>query len=264
MKKNKGPKVLIVDIETAPILGYVWDIWDQNIALNQIKSDWHILSWSAKWLGDKKIMYMDQRHKKNIEDDKTIVKGIWNLLDEADIVIGQNSKKFDIKKLNTRFVLHGLQPPSSFKQIDTLVLAKKYFAFTSNKLEYMSDKLCKKYKKLKHKEFPGFELWKECLARNVKAWDEMKRYNIHDVLSTEELYNVFKSWDNTINFNLYTDSLETVCKCGSKDFSKNGFAYTSIGKFQRYKCDECGSETRDRKNLLDKDKKASIKSGTVR
>ena len=119
------PKVLVFDVETAPIMSYVWRLWDQNVGLNQIEQDWHIMSWAAKWLDDPadKIMYMDQRKAKNIEDDSKILRGIWKLLDEADIVITQNGKKFDQKKLNARFVLNGFQPPSSYKHIDTKQLA---------------------------------------------------------------------------------------------------------------------------------------------
>ena len=35
-----SPKVLVYDIETAPILGHVWRLWDQNVGLNQIVSDY--------------------------------------------------------------------------------------------------------------------------------------------------------------------------------------------------------------------------------
>lgn len=259
-------RVLLLDIETAPMLGYVWGLWDNNVALNQIHSDWHVLSWSAKWLGDaaSKTMYMDQRNAKNIEDDSKILKGIWNLLDEADIVITQNGKSFDHKKLNARFILNGMQPPSSFRYIDTLQLAKKHFAFTSNKLEYMTDKLCKKYKKLKHSTFGGFELWKACLAGNLKAWKEMEKYNKYDVLALEELYTKLIPWDNSINFNAYSSDSAPACTCGSKDFTKRGFFYTNTGKYQRFKCNKCGSETRDRENLLTKDKRKSLRAGTQR
>ena len=263
-KKQQGPKILVLDIETAPILGYVWGLFDQNVALNQIQADWHVLGWAAKWLGESKIMYMDQRNSKKVEDDKEILKGIWKLMDEADIIVSQNGKKFDVKKLNARFIFHGFQPPSSFRQIDTLVLAKKHFGFTSNKLEYMTNKLCTKYKKLTHSKFPGFELWKQCLAGNIKAWKEMERYNKHDILSTEELYDKLKAWDNSINFNAYyEDAVDTKCSCGSTDFAKNGFHHSNIGKYQRYKCKQCGSELRDRNqsnNLLSKDKRKSLKN----
>jgi hypothetical protein len=266
MKNNNKPKVLIYDIETAPILSYVWGLWDNNVALNQIASDWHVLSWSAKWLGDppNKVMYMDQRKAKNIEDDRLILKKIWELLDEADIVITQNGKSFDQKKLNARFIIHGFQPPSSYKHIDTKLIARKHFGFTSAKLEYMTDKLCSTYKKLKHGKYPGFEMWKECMSGNIDAWKEMEKYNKHDVLALEELYTRLSPWDSSINFSLYSDSTEHTCKCGSNELIKNGYYYTNVAKYQRYKCKKCGSETRDRQNLFSDEKKQSLKVSTSR
>lgn len=260
------PKVLLMDIETAPMLGYVWGLFDQTIGLEQIYKDWHVLSWSAKWLDDSadKIMYEDQRKAKDITNDKKLLKKIWNLLDEADIVITQNGRAFDHKKLNARFVLNGLQPPSSFRIIDTLLIAKKHFAFTSNKLAYMSDKLCTKYKKLKSKKFPGFEMWLQCLAGNKAAWKEMERYNKHDVLALEELYYKLIPWDSSINFEVYNDRVGAVCTCGSKRFRSKGNYFTNTGKFQRLVCKECGKETRLRVNLLSKEKKKSLRAGTTR
>jgi hypothetical protein len=261
MNKNNTnkPLVVLLDIETAPLLGYCWGMWENNLGLNMIKTDWYILSWSAKILGEPTVYYKDQRDAKNIEDDKELLKDIWKLLDRADVVITQNGIRFDIKKLNARFILNGMQPPSSFKNIDTLKIAKAKFAFTSNKLEYMTDKLCTKYKKLSHKKFPGFELWKECLAGNIEAWKEMEKYNKHDVLSLEELYEKLIPWDSSVNFNLYNDSEENECKCGSSEFIKKGYAYTAVSKFQKYKCKECGAETRGRKDLFSKEKKASLR-----
>lgn len=263
---SEGPKVLIYDIETAPILGYVWGLWENNVGLNQINSDWHVLSWSAKWLNapESEVMYMDQRDVKNIEDDKLLLSHIWNLLDQADVVITQNGKSFDQKKLNARFIMSGFQPPSSYKHIDTKLIASKHFGFTSNKLEYMTDKLCTKYKKLKHQKFAGFELWRQCLAGNLEAWNEMETYNRYDVMSLEELYTKLIPWDNSVNFNLYHDSEEVLCKCGSKDFTKNGFYYTSAAKYQRYKCSCCGAETRSKVNLFSKEKKQSLRPETAR
>lgn len=264
MSKNKGPRVLIFDVETAPILGYVWGLWENNVALNQIKSDWHLLSWSAKWLDSKEVMYMDQRKAKSLEDDSAILGTLWKLLDEADIVITQNGNSFDHKKLNARFILNGMQPPSTYRRIDTFLLAKKHFGFTSNKLEYMTDKLCKKYKKLKHTKFQGFDLWKQCLDGNQAAWKEMERYNRQDVLALEELYHKLIPWDSAINFDAYAPGEGAKCKCGSEDFVKRGFFYTGAGKYQRYRCSGCGAETRDRINLFSKDKKASLRVGTPR
>jgi hypothetical protein len=164
-----------------------------------IKRDWFVLSWTAKWLHNDKVMYKDQRSKKgdSIQNDKDLLKPLWKLMDEADIILGQNSTAFDLKKLNAKFLENGLGVPSEYKKIDTYLLAKKHFAFTSNKLEYMSKKFNTKYKKQDHEEFSGFKLWDECLKGNIKAWKSMERYNNFDVLATEELFLNLAKFDKT-------------------------------------------------------------------
>lgn len=260
----QGAKVLTFDIETAPVLGHVWSLWNNNLGLNQIEQDWYVLSYAAKWMHEDTVIYEDQRNATNIEDDKELLEGIWKLLDEADIVITQNGKKFDSKKLNARFVINGMKPPSSYRHIDTLLIAKEAFAFTSNKLEYMTDKLCTKYKKLKHANFSGFELWKQCLAGNPAAWEEMEEYNIYDVLSLEELFFKLAPWSKKLpNLNLYRDDHNTRCLCGCERFTHNGYAYTNLSKFDKFRCDNCGAEIRGRINLLSKEKRKSLKANVA-
>lgn len=193
------PKVLILDIETAPMMGYIWGLFDQNIPLNMLVRDWFILSWTAKWLGEDRVMYKDQRGKKGaaLENDKALLQPLWKLMDEADIILGQNSTAFDIKKLNSRFLANNMGVPSEYKKIDTFQLAKKHFNFTSNKLEYMSKKFNTRYKKQDHEEFSGFKLWDECMKGNKKAWTSMERYNNFDVLATEELFLKLAEFDRT-------------------------------------------------------------------
>jgi hypothetical protein len=262
--KRKGPKLLVLDIETSPIITYNWAMFDQVTGLGQIKEDWYVLSFAAKWIGEKKVIYADQRNKRDISNDKDLLKQIWNLLNSCDILISQNGTSFDVKKLNARFIMNGFPPPSNFKNIDTYTIAKKKFKFTSNKLEYMADKINKKYKKLKHTKYPGLELWKAVLKGDKQAWRDMEKYNKYDVLATEELYTNLIPWDSSINFSLYHDSEDHICSCGSTQVVKNGFHYTSAGKFQRYKCSKCGRECRDRTNLFSKEKKKSIKAGLPR
>lgn len=238
------PKVLVLDIETAPIVAYVWGTRDQNISLNHIQKDWYIIAWSAKWLGDKpsKIMYYDQRGAHPPEDDSIILKPLWNLLDMADIVITQNGQSFDGPKINARFIMHGWQPPSPYKHLDTYRIVRRVAKFTSNKLEYLTDKLCTKYKKLKHREFPGMSLWTECLAGNSKAWNAMKRYNIHDVLSTEEFYTKIQAWAPSSMPKPHTATNERMCEtCSKYKVVKNGFHRSKKGLYQRLHCFSCGT-----------------------
>ena len=246
----KAPKILLLDIETAPKLAYVWALYDQNISLNQLKSDSHILSIACKWLGETEVYYKDQRNKKDISNDKDLLKFIWKFINQADIIIMHNGDKFDIKKINTQFVIYDLDPLNHYRTIDTLKIAKKYFSFTSNKLEYLTNKLNKKYKKLNHAKFAGFELWKQCLNNNLSAWEEMKKYNIYDILSLEELYMTLRKWDNSINYNIFYEDL--ICECGSKSFKKNGIKTNNRGKFQRYKCNSCHKEFQGKTNMISK------------
>lgn len=257
-------KILFFDIETSPVLGNVWSLWQQNVGLNQIQQDWYVLSWAAKWQHEDEVMYQDKSTSWNSEDDKELLEGIWKLLDEADIVVGQNSKRFDEKKLNARFVLNGMKPPSSYRSIDTLEIAKRHFGFTSNKLEYMSDKLCKRYKKLTHGKFAGFELWKQCLAGNPEAWAEMEEYNKYDVLALEELYNVLRPWYKAHpNLNVYSDATETKCVCGSDNWEHSGYHYTNLSKFDKFKCEDCGAEVRGKVNLLSQPKRESLNRNII-
>ena len=250
-------KILTLDLETAPIQSYHWGLWDQNIGLNMIGTDWSILSYSAKWLHEERTMYKDTFLQRNQRKDLALLKTVRNLLNEADIVVGQNVARFDMKKLNARFILNDIAPPSPVRIIDTLKVAKRHFAFTSNKLEFMSDKLCVKYKKLKHGQFPGFELWKEFLARNPAAQAEMEKYNRYDVLSTEELYLIMRPWiAGHPNVNLYSDVQSEVKRCpncGSDALIKKGHRYTQLGKYQRYHCQGCGAWPHDRTNLITKE-----------
>jgi|ERR1035437_1036231 hypothetical protein len=256
-------KVLFLDIETFPIIARVWDIWDQNIGRDQIIQDWTVASWAAKWRGKKQpMMYLDQSKSKNVRDDKKLLEGIWKLLDEADIVVGQNSKNFDVKKLNARFIKHGMKPPSPYKQMDTLEMSKRIQALTSNKLDAIAEN-CGVRGKLHSKKFPGMKLWNECEAGNLEAWKEMKKYNCQDVVATEGAFDVLAAWDSkTIDLNLYTSILEVTCICGASDFKKEGFDTTKSGKFQQFSCRSCGKWTSLRgaaNNLLSKTKRGSLR-----
>lgn len=254
-------KVLVLDIETSPIMAGVFRLFKTNVGLNQIENDWFIMSFAAKWLGsgEDEIIYMDQEKEPNMEDDSKLLKKLWDLLNEATHVCHQNGRNFDIKRIRARMVMAGMKPFSPIKHIDTLEIAKRTFGFTSNKLEYMTDKLCVKYKKLKHGKFPGYELWKECLYRNPEAWEEMKKYNCYDILSLEELYYKLAPWSDRLpNFSIHSDSDKFTCNCGSHEFEDVGFAYTEVSKFAQYKCMGCGKHWRGRKNLISKDKARNL------
>jgi RNase_H superfamily len=245
------PKILTLDIETSPLESWTWGIWDQNIGLEQIKVEWSILAYAAKWLDSKKVIYQDTggNGADKVRYDYPLLNNLWELLNEADLVIAQNGVRFDIKKINARLIMNGFGPYSPIRVIDTLQVAKKHFGFTSNKLEWQG-KYVAGVEKSKHKKFPGFELWAECLKDNPAAWAEMKKYNKQDVIATELLYLKQRPWiANHPNMGTFHEAGMSCPVCDSTDIYKNGTRVLQLGRYQRYHCNNCGAWPRGKQLL---------------
>lgn len=244
MTINKNnTKILLFDIETAPSLGYVWGKWEQNVI--EFERDWYILSFACKWLNGKKTAVCSlpdfKGYKKNPEDDKLLVAVLWKLFNEADIIIGHNGDAFDIKKANARFLTHGLLPPSPYKTVDTLKLARKYFKFDSNKL----DDLAKSLNIGRKENVGGFATWKGCMTGDKKSWKKMTSYNKMDVELLEKVYNKLKPWSNNHpNVALLNGKTNSCPICGSDKVQRRGYSITKTNKFQRIQCQSCSGWSR--------------------
>jgi hypothetical protein len=241
LKPFKPVKIVGLDIETAPTKGYVWGAWQQNLGKEQFIRDWYILSFCAMPLGGKPE-YHDKSESWQTEDDSLLLKRLWEILDDADIIVAQNGRKFDAKKIRTRFLLEGFPPPSPFRIVDTLETLRGNFAFDKNNLDFVSDRLCRT-KKRKHGKFPGFSLWDECLKGNKAAWKEMRLYNIDDVVALLELYIALRPWDNKHpNVAVYHYQDKPHCgRCGSAKLHLTTKQFRSnVGVYDMYQCLACG------------------------
>lgn len=233
-----------------------YGLWKQNIRPSRIQEDYAILSWAGRFLDEKKMHYHDTRGKKDPRNDKEVVKKLHEQLMKADIVLGHNSDKFDIKRVNAKFVEYGLKPVRFDKKIDTLKIARKYFKFSSNSLDYVAKKLgCTP--KRKGRKFTNEEMWDECERGNVKAYKENEKYNKQDVETTIEVFDKLKSWDESLNFQTYYG--KTVCVCGSEKFKKAGFKRTKQSAYQQYACAKCGKYFSGKKNLISKEVRREFK-----
>lgn len=260
IEEHKKPKILILDIETAPIKAYVWRLWKQDIHIDQIVSDWFMLTWSAKWLFSEEIMSnrLTGLEAKE-EDDSRIVKNLWKVLNEADIVITHNGERFDISRIKARFLVHGLPPTTFYQQIDTKKIAQKEFGFSSNKLEALARAFG-----IDGKIQTDFNLWSSCLRGDEDALYQMETYNRKDVIILESVYYVIRPFiKGHPNFNLYVDSEEPVCpNCGGKDLVFAGYYYyTPTGKYRNYRCRDCGALARERRSVYKNSKNILVSNG---
>lgn len=241
-----GPKILIVDIETSPLRAFTWGLWKQNVNLSQIISNWYMLGWACKYLGEDKIYSGILKSEEALyENDERIVRELWEHLDNADIVIAHNGDKFDIPKINTRFLLHGLIPPSPYKQIDTLTVARQQFSFSSNRLDYLAEMF-----NIPKKLPTNFELWSECMVGNPEALKYMNEYNIADIVLLEEVYLRIRPYIKSHpNLDLYKDSAEATCPiCGSTHLEEvsDKYFFTQAVRYKVYRCDDCGGLSRSK------------------
>jgi hypothetical protein len=231
--------------------------------LNQITSEWAIISFCFMPLKGTRadIVYLDTSNKADPRDDYELCGKLWDILHEYDVLIAQNGKRFDMRKIRARLIMHGFPPPSPTKIEDTMLMARQVAAFTSNKLEWLSEWLSK-VQKSKHKSFPGFELWAECLAGNPKAWAAMRKYNIPDVTSMRQVYLRLRPWvRGHTNVVVYTDDEQMACPvCGSHKLQQDGHSYTNVGQYARYVCKAkgCGAWSRGRRTLNTLAKRKSL------
>jgi predicted RNA-binding Zn-ribbon protein involved in translation (DUF1610 family) len=258
---KQGPKIGLIDIETAPIKGNVWGLFDQNVGINQIDTEWSILSFTYKPLGGKKSSIVYRDTSGDPRNDKDIVQELWDIMHDHDFLIAQNGKRFDMKKMRARMIMHGMLPPSPVQVIDTLLMARQVASFTSNKLEWLSTYLSN-IKKSSHKEFPGFELWTGCLEDNPRAWRAMEKYNVTDVTSMEQVYLKLRPWvTGHPNVAAYTDSEKIACpRCGSHALREDGMKRTNVSAYKRYQCNSCGGWSHDRYTINSKAKRRSLLS----
>lgn len=236
-------KILLLDIETAPNKVYSWGLYDQDIHIDQIVEPGYTLCWAAKWHGKPRVEYDSVHHSST----KSMVKRIYELVNEADAIVHYNGRKFDMPHLKREFLQFKLAPPTHYYDIDLLTQVRKHFKFSSNKLDYVAQQLGLG-SKVKHK---GMTLWKECMDGCPKAWTTMKKYNIQDVRLLERVYDELLPWlTNHPNWGLYVDSDRPTCRnCGSTNVVKVGLARTNTQTYQRYRCKDCHAPLRGRSRV---------------
>jgi RNase_H superfamily len=224
-------KILYLDLETSPITAHTWGLWQQNISLKQILQSTEVMCFGARWHGQKKVIFKSVHH----DGKKAMLKELHAIMDEADAIVGWNSKSFDHKHIRREFLEAGMAPPSPTKDIDLMLECRKYFRFPSYKLDYVAQKLGVGAKV----EHSGFELWIKCMAGNEKAWREMKKYQIQDVNLLVDLYEKLLPWLKIPSVAAH-DFIDNGCtNCGSTNIHSRGLNATDSGTYRRFQCMDC-------------------------
>lgn len=187
-----------------------------------------ILSVAYKWLGGvTKVIACDH------QSERSLLLKLKKLLNEADVVIAHNGDAFDIRKINARFIVHKISPPSQYRTIDTKKEAKKIAYFDSNSLNNLGIDMGEG-EKMKHR---GFDMWKGAMNGVQKDWDDMKRYNKRDVDLLERVYLRLRPWIATRQSR--SDGKQCP-KCHSDNVQFSGYIKTLTTRLRRVRCMACG------------------------
>jgi len=230
----RKPRILVYDIETTDLdagfgemlmFGYQW--WDEDtpqiIKINDFD-------------GWKKGHYNDR--------DYWLCEAVYEIMCEADVLIGHFSTRFDHPFIQTRMLKHGLPPIPDTTQIDTWRIAKRQLKFRSNRLGIIADSLgCKQ-----RKDKVEAAVWRMAKGHDEEAIEAIAEYCLQDIRTqksvTEKLLPVAKE---VVNLNLFTDGDHHRCMCGSWRVVRDGEIFTKVNAYERYKCLSCGRWSRGRK-----------------
>lgn len=257
--KSKGPRVLFLDVETAPDIAASFGRFDVNLNSDNIITEggWMIsAAWS--WLGENRIDAITVTPDEAIhQNDYLIAEKMSELYDEADIVVAHNGNKFDFKVIRGRMLINRLPPPKTVKTIDTLLMAKTV-KFNSNKLEA----ICKQLELGSKIKTSGIKLWIDAISGNQKALNVMRKYNMHDVHLLKEVYiDLAPYYSAAPNFGVYYDDGKVHCPvCGSHDVKlTDNKVYTKVAAYEETVCNTCGARSRNRQNVLSKETRRNLK-----
>ena len=240
---NKKPKVLIYDIETVPLQAWVWRCGETRINPGQLvdghdRYDVICIAWTWLHSGEKGILGWD--YKK--QNSKKMIKDFTKIMDEADIIIGKNNKRFDDKHMNSMRLWHNLEGrPDLLEKVDDLESQMRRFLYLpSYGLDYLSKQL----------GFGGktkmcFADWINIVEKNgvdgQKAYDKMLKYCLKDVMDTKKLWKACEKHCKPKFNRSISSSHDFACAtCGSKNTVKNGTRQLGTTKYQTYMCKDHG------------------------
>ena len=254
-------RILVADIERLP--GYAkvqhrgltveGSMWDLNSFKHTIGRRIHpddVLEWprticaAGRFYGDKETMFAAEWDNPEFLDE------VWEWIDEADILVGHNVDRFDLRMLRSGWIEQGYAPPSPVKIVDTLKIARTELGMESNTLDSLCQRLGVKAKTDKYDPAVA----RAAVEGDEKAQKKLKAYNIGDVAASTALYDRLRPYTrNHPHLSMWNGNEFGCPNCGRADVALEpaGTAYANVTKYRRYVCKGCGANVRGNKKLQD-------------
>lgn len=267
----KKPNVLMFDIESLPLKAFIWQPGKQYVGHSNLLPShemWDLICIQYCWNDGSPVKLL--RYDKH-GGTKGMIEKFDKLIEEADICIGKNSDRFDVKMLNSLRMHNGLPGNPSWHQYtdDLEKQMRKHFRLPSQSLDYIS-RLCgvggkvsmemkdwiniSNYRELTKlsKDLGTKELnvvsnhlyhEKPSLIRKVgkEALEKMCMYGAKDTEDTRILWNhLSEHFQPKFNHAKFDGNSEACVSCGSQDIRKNGTRMSGKTKYQSFYCNSHG------------------------
>lgn len=258
---NGLPRILVFDLETSHAVSATFGRHKVFLGQDNIITEGGlIMCCGYRWVGEESPHIIRMTDEEAIfEDDSRVVAEIWELFEQADVVVAHNAKQFDVPMLRARVIGNNLPPLPTVKVIDTLIMAKKLFRFPNNKLDSLAA-----YFGFERKVYAGgINTWINFMRGDNDAIAHMVEYCLHDVNLCHDIYMKLRPFGHAgsdFNAGLYGDADSLTCPvCGSKNVDETGRSvYTAVSEFKEIRCGDCGGVSRTRQSLNSREERVNI------
>jgi len=232
-------RVLILDLERVPMWTKPLPVWDmkglqyRRLSPNDIESWGRTICLAYQWLGGP-IEFIAEWQDGGRDG---YLRAAKRLLEEADVLIGHNSKGFDFPHLKGDLMMAGLGTVPEPKHVDTLLLARRHANWEANHLDTLTKRLNIPAKTDKYR----IDVAMAAVDGDVKAQRKLERYNRGDVRATKGLALKFRPyWD--VNLGLFAEDpgRPTCPACSSPRLQRRGVSVKAALRYPRYQCQKCG------------------------
>lgn len=240
-KLSNAHRVLIIDIERMKGTATVefWDLGDfknRRIHADDVTAWPRTICAAWNWYESDRVEFASEWGKGGRE---SMLRRIWQAYDKAQIVVGHNVAAFDTKKLKSEWRDMGLNPPSPFKQVDTLTIARREFGDESKTL----DALCRRMGITAKTDRFDVEIARAAIAGDRQAQARIKDYNVGDIGATKGLYDAVRAWDASHPHSVVgtTDDRPTCNSCWGDRLEVNGYKLANLILYRLFRCRDCGA-----------------------
>lgn len=169
------------------------------------------------------------------------MRAVWEVFDQADLIIGHNADRFDARHLMGGWAEMGLPAPSPYKVVDTLKIARGTFAYESNTLDALNKRLGIDAKTDKY----DARIARAAVNGDKEAQETLSAYNRGDIIASEALFDRLRPFAKGIpHLGMWTDDALACPSCGHTMTATGRTVHANVQKYEHLRCDNCGSHAR--------------------